>query len=280
MTTKQITIAIDGYSSSGKSSMARQLAKNIGYRYIDSGAMYRAVALYALRHNMIHSDMSVNEEALIKSLPEIKIGFIVDSDRQYTTLNGENVEAEIREMADVIAEISDQTNLLALNASIEAARAGEQGRGFAVVADEIGKLATDSTHAAVRIKEVSAEVILAVEELSVEAENMIKFMNEVAMQGYQKLNDTAYENKNDIAEIQKAMERFMDACKALEKNMYQIRENVESANVAVEESAKGIASVSELTVTVTTDMEELGQKADDNKHAVAGLNNEVNKFTY
>ena len=99
MTTKQITIAIDGYSSSGKSSMARQLAKNIGYRYIDSGAMYRAVALYALRHDMIHSDMSVNEEALIKSLPEIKIGFIVDSDRQYTTLNGENVEAEIREMA-------------------------------------------------------------------------------------------------------------------------------------------------------------------------------------
>ena len=99
MTTKQITIAIDGYSSSGKSSMARQLAKNIGYRYIDSGAMYRAVALYALRHDMIHSDMSVNEEALIKSLPEIKIGFIVDSDRQYTTLNGEIVEAEIREMA-------------------------------------------------------------------------------------------------------------------------------------------------------------------------------------
>ena len=99
MTTKQITIAIDGYSSSGKSSMARQLAKNIGYRYIDSGAMYRAVALYALRHDMIHSDMSVNEEALIKSLPVIKIGFIVDSDRQYTTLNGENVEAEIREMA-------------------------------------------------------------------------------------------------------------------------------------------------------------------------------------
>ncbi len=98
-TTPQITIAIDGYSSSGKSSMARQLAKTIGYRYIDSGAMYRAVALYALRHNMILPDMSVNEEALVKALPDIKIGFIVNDEHQYTTLNDENVELEIRKMA-------------------------------------------------------------------------------------------------------------------------------------------------------------------------------------
>ena len=99
MTTKKITIAIDGYSSSGKSSMARQLAKNIGYRYIDSGAMYRAVALYALRHNMISEDMSVDAEGLVNALPEIKIGFQIDGEKQYTTLNGENVESEIREMA-------------------------------------------------------------------------------------------------------------------------------------------------------------------------------------
>lgn len=99
MTPKKITIAIDGYSSSGKSSMARQLAKNIGYRYIDSGAMYRAVALYALRHNMISEDMSVDAEGLVNALPEIKIGFQIDGEKQYTTLNGENVESEIREMA-------------------------------------------------------------------------------------------------------------------------------------------------------------------------------------
>lgn len=99
MTTKKITIAIDGYSSSGKSSMARQLAKNIGYRYIDSGAMYRAVALYALRHNMIQEDLSVDAEGLVNALPEIKIGFQIEGEKQYTTLNGENVESEIREMA-------------------------------------------------------------------------------------------------------------------------------------------------------------------------------------
>lgn len=97
--TPLITIAIDGYSSSGKSSMARQLARTIGYRYIDSGAMYRAVTLYAMRHNMIDADGNIDADALISVLPEIHIGFSVDGDAQYTTLNGENVESEIRTMA-------------------------------------------------------------------------------------------------------------------------------------------------------------------------------------
>lgn len=94
-----ITIAIDGYSSSGKSSMARQLAKTIGYRYIDSGAMYRAVALYALRHGMIRQDQSIDSASLVQSLPEINISFAINGDRQVTMLNGEDVESEIRAMA-------------------------------------------------------------------------------------------------------------------------------------------------------------------------------------
>lgn len=94
-----IIIAIDGYSSSGKSSMAKALARTIGYRYIDSGAMYRAVTLYAMRHNMIAEDGIVDEESLIKALPEINIDFSVDDDKQRTLLNGEDVENEIRQMA-------------------------------------------------------------------------------------------------------------------------------------------------------------------------------------
>lgn len=93
-----ITIAIDGYSSSGKSSMAKALARTIGYRYIDSGAMYRAVTLYAMRHNMISPDGIVNERALINALPQITIDFNVDNYNQRTLLNGEDVENEIRQM--------------------------------------------------------------------------------------------------------------------------------------------------------------------------------------
>lgn len=93
-----ITIAIDGYSSSGKSTMAKILAKQIGYRYIDSGAMYRAVALYALRHDMIGPDGSVNTNALIEALPNVNIDFQVNGDKQTTLLNGKEVEKEIRSM--------------------------------------------------------------------------------------------------------------------------------------------------------------------------------------
>ena len=96
--TPLITIAIDGYSSSGKSSMAKALAKKIGYRYIDSGAMYRAVTLYAMRNNMVTPDHVVDSDALVEALPQIKINFKVCQDGQHTMLNDEDVEKEIRQL--------------------------------------------------------------------------------------------------------------------------------------------------------------------------------------
>lgn len=94
-----INIAIDGYSSTGKSTMARTLAAEIGYRYIDSGAMYRAVTLFALRNDMIDPLGNVEKKLLIESLPDIHIDFKVGADKsQVTMLNGDVVEAEIREM--------------------------------------------------------------------------------------------------------------------------------------------------------------------------------------
>lgn len=101
-TQDKIIIAIDGFSSSGKSTMARALAAAIGYRYIDSGAMYRAVTLWALRQGMIDTDGKVDEQRLVESLPQIAIDFTTAAgpgQPQATLLNGENVEAEIRRMA-------------------------------------------------------------------------------------------------------------------------------------------------------------------------------------
>ena len=99
MNSQKIIIAIDGYSSSGKSSMAKRLAAEIGYRYIDSGAMYRAVTLYAMRNGMIDVEGNPNVNAIINALPEIYIDFEVKDGVQNTILNGENVEKEIRQMA-------------------------------------------------------------------------------------------------------------------------------------------------------------------------------------
>lgn len=97
---KKITVAVDGYSSSGKSTMARRLAAAVGYRYIDSGAMYRAVTLKAMRAGLIAPDGTVDEPGLLALLPSTKIDFAVGDDgRQATLLDGENVEKEIRSMA-------------------------------------------------------------------------------------------------------------------------------------------------------------------------------------
>ena len=98
---KKIIIAIDGYSSSGKSTIAKEIAKIIGYKYIDSGAMYRAVTLFALRNNLINTDNHhVNDEKLQTLINRIHINFKYNSEknRQETYLNNENIEDEIREM--------------------------------------------------------------------------------------------------------------------------------------------------------------------------------------
>jgi len=98
---KKIIIAIDGYSSSGKSTLAKEIAKIMNYKYIDSGAMYRAVTLYALRKGIIsNKNHAVNEEKLQDAIPDIIINFKYNAakKRQETYLNNENVEDEIREM--------------------------------------------------------------------------------------------------------------------------------------------------------------------------------------
>lgn len=95
---RKITIAIDGYSSCGKSTMAKNLAKEIGYIYVDTGAMYRSVTLYALRHQLFLADGKVDVEALRKEMPNIHISFKVNEEtgRPDCYLNGELVEKEIR----------------------------------------------------------------------------------------------------------------------------------------------------------------------------------------
>jgi len=99
MTNHKIIVAIDGHSSCGKSTIARAVAVRFGYVFIDSGAMYRAVTLFALRRNLI-TDGVVNREELISLLPEIKIEFIYNPPSQKSDmyLNGENVEEEIRQL--------------------------------------------------------------------------------------------------------------------------------------------------------------------------------------
>ena len=100
---KRIIIAIDGYSSCGKSTIAKALAKHAGYTYVDTGAMYRATALYAQRAGLTN-DLSL----VIPLLKNIQISFILTPDGQHVTLNGEDVESQIRtlEIGELASQIS------------------------------------------------------------------------------------------------------------------------------------------------------------------------------
>ena len=106
---KKIIVAIDGYSSSGKSTMAKALARQTGYIYVDSGAMYRAVTLYGMRKGVVSAENGVDAEALAALLPEISISFAKDAaGNQRTLLNGEDVEHEIRsiEVSDLVSPVA------------------------------------------------------------------------------------------------------------------------------------------------------------------------------
>ena len=107
---KKITIAIDGFSSTGKSTLAKQLAKHLGYIYVDTGAMYRAIALFAMQNNFISKD-SLDTESLLKALPYIKLQFQFNANLGYAEmyLNEVNVEKEIRtiEVSSFVSRIAE-----------------------------------------------------------------------------------------------------------------------------------------------------------------------------
>ncbi len=109
---KDIIIAIDGHSSSGKSTVAKQIAKMLNYRYIDTGAMYRMLTLHAIRNNYIDGK-NIDTEKLYRDLDNIEIDFRYNAEgKQESYLNGENVESEIRNMAvsekvSYISELAD-----------------------------------------------------------------------------------------------------------------------------------------------------------------------------
>ena len=122
MTDHKITIAIDGFSSTGKSTVAKQLAKELSYVYVDTGAMYRAITLYAMRKKYITKD-TFDEESLIKDLPSLNLKFAFEASRGFAAiyLNDENIEDEVRTL-----EVSQYVSRVAAVSKVRAKLVSQQ----------------------------------------------------------------------------------------------------------------------------------------------------------
>lgn len=206
----------------------------------------------------------------------------IETENMADSLNEKIAKSKSVEQIEIltsnIIEITEQTNLLALNASIEAARAGEAGRGFAVVADEIGKLAGNSADAAAKIRQVSAEVIQAVDELAEGSQQMIEFVRNSTEEGFGGLVATSENYATDANAMRAMMEQFAQTAEELRSTMDGIRESISAVNIAVEESAKGIAGVSESSVQLTGNVNDIQREASDNNGIAEELATEVGKF--
>ena len=136
----KITIAIDGYSSCGKSTLAKALAQKLNYKYIDTGAMYRAVAWYALKNGIIDQDQNINNNLLLSNLNKIDVSFEFNQHTQQSDvyLNGHNIESNIRtmEVSSIVSKISSIKEVREKMVALQ--RIMGEGNGFILDGRDIG----------------------------------------------------------------------------------------------------------------------------------------------
>ena len=147
-----------------------------------------------------------------------------------------------------------------------------------MVAGEIGKLASDSAEAASRIQAVSDEVVMTVNELSEKAGEMLRFLDETAMNGYEKLLETSDNYHSDVGAMNTMMQEFATESEQIRSQMDYIKDAMDAINVAVEESVKGVVNVTEMAVDLTNNVGDIEKEANSNMSIVGELNMEVGKF--
>ena len=185
---------------------------------------------------------------------------------------------EVKSFVESIINISNQTNLLALNASIEAARAGEAGKGFAVVADEIRQLADSSRETANNIQEISGKVIEAVNNLSGNATEMIRFVDEKVALDYDNFVKIIGNYDADSDQASNTFNEFAVKSKDSLGTMNDMNEGINNISIAIEESAKGVTNVAQEISQLVTAISAITVQADENKNLSEDLSDEVAKF--
>lgn len=222
------------------------------------------------------------EATRIKGQESMKTTTSVYSEKQKHILSaiekGRVVE-EILNMATTIGNIAKQTNLLALNAAIEAARAGEHGRGFAVVAEEVRKLADESSKTVSSIQETVLDVKGAFENLSDNAKEILKFVDENVIKDYKMLVDmgTQYEqDANYISNLSKELAAIVDK---ISDSVEEVSGVVESVSATAEQSSASSQQILASIAETTSSVNNLAEEAKQQTELAQKLNSMIQRFT-
>lgn len=256
-----------GQIANGSDNILKQI-NSMNDRVQDGAEIINGIKEHAA---VMYSDTVKGKEATADIIKQIR------ADLNEALKESRSVE-QINELTGEILNITSQTNLLSLNASIEAARAGEAGKGFAVVADEIRVLADSSAETAGNIQNISSIVTSAVDKLSKNAEDILKFIDDKIMKDYDGFVKI-------VGQYEKDADSMNDILGEVAKNAGDINETMEKMNVgindiatAVDESARDVTNVAENAMNLVQAMEQIKEETNVNQEISEQLNSEVNRF--
>ena len=223
------------------------------------------------RASKMHAQTVENRKATIDMMREI-------GDLLGAAVKDSQSVKQIDELTNNILSIASQTNLLALNASIEAARAGEAGKGFAVVAEEIRQLADSSRVTANDIQNISAYVMEAVERLSTNAENMLKFIGADVIKDYDDFMEVVEQYEKDADAMSVFFNDFAMKTSNMTDTLQNMSSNINSVSVTVEEGANGLSNAAGDTSALVESVGRIKSEMEDNKRIYENLKTEVDRF--
>lgn len=224
---------------------------------------HRAVEMKENAQKSIEAAQVIYKEKQAKILEAIEEGKVVK---------------EIEVMAGAISAISEQTNLLALNAAIEAARAGEHGKGFAVVADEVRKLAEESSKTVAKIQTVIKHVYSAFSNLSLNSEEVLKFIDEKVSKDYEMLVTTGIQYKKDAEFMNSLNHEFYSNIQNIANSISEVNKAIESVSATAEETTASSQEISNNVSQAANALEEVVKVSQVQAELAEKLNIMIQKF--